>query len=176
MKGNCTKLHRWEGTGLELIKGRVSITDPERSRETIEKDLLLDCDASGGSGTQQKSPGTEMIGDLQVEVIYNPVVPDDTETPEITNDHNHHLFEDDFDNETATFWLIEYPNSEGTGIWVHAFVQNLSAVEVTPNEDVKRTFTLVPTGVSGGYIKVNDAANYALGPDAPDAPVDYYSA
>lgn len=175
MKGNCTKLSRYNGTDTDLIKGRVSITDPERSREVIEKDITLDCDASGGSKTQEKSPGTQTIGDLQVEVIYNPVVPDAVGPPVITNDHNHHLFDDDFENETATWWLIEYPNAQGTGILVHAFVQNLSSVEITPDEDVKRTFTLVPTGAEGGFLKVNDVASYAI-PASPAAPVDYYSA
>lgn len=175
MKGNCTKLSRYNGTDFDLIKGRVSITDPERTREAIEKDLTLDCDVSGGSKTQEKSPGTATIGDLAVEVIYNPAVPDAVGPPIVTNDHNHDLFEEDFEKETATWWLLEYPNSDGTGILVHGFVQALSSVEITPNEDVKRTFTIVPTGAEGGYLKRNDIVNATI-PATPDAPVDYYSA
>lgn len=171
MKGNCTKIHRWDGAALALIKDRVSLTDPERTREIIEKELTLDCDASGGSGTQEKSPGTQNIGDISLEVILDPAIPD-AGPPEITNDSNHNLLEEDFDNETATFWLIEYP--DGTGVAIHAFVSGLGSVEITPNEEIKRTFTLTPTGASGGYIRSNDIINETL-PASPAAPVNYYS-
>jgi|DEB0MinimDraft_6_1074348.scaffolds.fasta_scaffold65493_1 hypothetical protein len=171
MKGNCSKLHRWDGSALALIKDRVSLTDPERTREIIEKDLTLDCDGSGGSGTQEKSPGTETIGDIQIEVIYDPAIPE-VGPPEITNDHNHDLIVTDFDNETATFWLIEYP--DGTGVAIHAFVSEVGSAEITPNEEIKKTFTITPTGAEGGFIRSNDIVNETL-PATPAAPVNYYS-
>lgn len=69
MKGNCSKLSRHNGSAFELIKGRLSINVPSRSREIIEKEISLDCDPNGGSPTQEKSPGTKTLGDLTVEVL-----------------------------------------------------------------------------------------------------------
>ena len=262
VKGNCTTLQRYNGTGWDTISKRVSITGPSRTRETVEQELTLDCDASGGSSTKKKSPGTKEIGDISVEVLWNPNTPSGTHQvttatvagtvtvagnasvtitaagmtgspltlaiPVTTgsggaaaavastirdfigthasaaavrelfdisgtntavvltandprandgtlnlaiatgtatgitaaptsasttagvaghdNDQNHHLFEDDFDDEVATFWRVVHENSAATGVLVHATVKELGDPSYEPNKDVKRTFVLEPTG------------------------------
>lgn len=78
MKGNCTKLERWNGTSWSLISKRVSITGPGRSRETVEEELTLDCSPTGGNPYKLKSPGTRELGDISVEVLWNPVIPTGT--------------------------------------------------------------------------------------------------
>ena len=174
MKGNCTKLKRYNGSSFDYIEGRLSITDPGRTRESIESEKLLDCELSGASGTLKKSPGVQTIGDLAVEVLYNPNTPQDPGPPVVVNDHNHNLFEEDFDTETATWWVIEYPDDAGSGTAIYGFVQDLSSVEITPDNDIKRTFTIVPTGSDGGYVRMSSAADWTV-PAEPVAPVANYS-
>ncbi|MEK7952784.1 hypothetical protein WKV53_19880 [Luteolibacter sp. Y139] len=273
MKGNCTTLQRYNGTGWDTISKRVSITGPSRSRETVEQELTLDCDASGGSSTKKKSPGTKEIGDISVEVLWNPNTPSGTkqvntatgagtvtvagnasftvtdpalagspkayavpvptgapavwmaaarlwfqtnaaaadlralydisgatdkliltasdsraDVPTLNvaiatgsatgittaatsadttagvagfdNDENHHLFEDDYDAEVATFWRIVHENAAGTGMLVHATVKEIGEPSHEPNKDVKVTFTLEPTGEF--FKKANDIESYVL--------------
>lgn len=74
MKGNCTRLERYNGSTWDLIARRVSISGPARSRETVEEELTIDCSPSGGTSTKRKAPGTKEIGDITVEVLWNPVV------------------------------------------------------------------------------------------------------
>jgi hypothetical protein len=279
MKGNCTKLKRWNGTGWDLIGKRTSITGPALTRETVEQELTLDCTPGGGSATKKKSPGTKEIGDIELEVLWNAALPSGVAQVEtatgvgtvtapgsalvtitaagmpgsplvlnvpVTNgvpshwmqevrnfvstspqvaarfnvggagamlvltalDHaandatlniaiatgtatgitaaassadttagvdgqenpqNHHLFAEDFEKETATHWMIEYPNSAQSGIIVHATVKELGAPEATPNSDVKRSFTLEPTGEF--YRHANDITAEVLPVDVP-APED----
>ncbi|RYD54702.1 MAG: hypothetical protein EOP83_21960, partial [Verrucomicrobiaceae bacterium] len=78
MKGNCTRLERWNGTLWEPIGGRISITGPALSRETVEQELTLDCDPSGGSSTKKKSPGTKEIGDVSIEILVDFITPTGT--------------------------------------------------------------------------------------------------
>lgn len=281
MKGNCTKLKRWNGTGWDLIGKRTSISGPGRTRETVEQELTLDCTAEGGSDTKKKSPGTKEIGDIEVETLWNPNVPSGTQQVETAtgagtvsvagnaavtitaagmagsplvlavpvptgapsvwmagvrayvaevpaviakfnvggsgatlaltslepnandgtlnialatgtatgitaaansadttagvdgegNTQNHHLFEVDFDDETATFWMVEHENTANTGTIVHATVKELGAPEYTPNTDVKRTFTLEPTGEY--FFQGNDITSVTL-PVTPVAPSDHW--
>jgi|GEM_PF-5542993 len=178
MKGNCAKLERWNGTTWDLISKRASITSPELSRETVEEDLTLDCPGAGtGSATKKKSPGTKEYGDLEVELIFNFNGPVEfaaaTETP-LTNPENHHLFLKDFDKETATFWRIVHEDSdEPSGIMVHATVKTIGAAEYKPNETVKRTITLEPTGE---FYKEGKAIEAMTVPAAPLAPKDQWGA
>ena len=72
MKGNCTRLQRYNGTDWDTVSKRVSISGPGLSRETVEEELTLDCDAAGGAGVKKKAPGTKEYGDIGVEVIWNP--------------------------------------------------------------------------------------------------------
>jgi len=78
MKGNCTKLERWNGTTWDTISKRVSITGPGLSRETVEEELLIDCTSAGGNPFKKKSPGTKEIGDISAELLWNPVMPTGT--------------------------------------------------------------------------------------------------
>lgn len=174
MKGNCSKLERWNGTTWDLIAKRVSITGSELSRETVEEELVLDCASDGGAGVKKKSPGTKEYGDLEIEVIYNFNKPREAVTgppavTAITNADKHHLFFEDFEAETATAWRIRHSDTNGTGIVVHATVKTISAPEYKPNETVKRTITLEPTGEL--YAEVNEVADYEL-PSALENPVD----
>lgn len=260
VKGNCTKLERFNGTGWDRVSERVSMSGPALTRETVEEDLVIDCAPTGGNPFKQKSPGTKEIGDISVEIKWNPIVPTGTNqvirataagivsaggnalvtittagmagsplalnvpvtpgspgswvgeirdylnnnaaaaavravweilpangsflelkkhtpgtndltanialatgtatgitsapTSTITaagvagteNDENHHLFLDDFDNETATFWRIVHPNDQVTGTLVHATVKEVGEAEYAANETVKRTIVIEPTG------------------------------
>ena len=142
MKANGTKLLRWDGTAWEDVCDKTSVTAPEHTMEVTEEDETLDScdncttDTCASSDYKKKSPGTKELGDLGVEVKWNPSC--------VAECQNHHLFEDDFKTNTATFWAVEYPNGN-TRIY-HAFVQTLGEVEIAANETVKREFTLVPTG------------------------------
>ncbi|MDB6078758.1 MAG: Prophage Clp protease-like protein [Akkermansiaceae bacterium] len=71
MKGNCTRLSRWNGTTFDLIAKRVSISGPALTRETVEEDLTLDCSGSG-SAAKKKSPGTKEYGDITCQITWNP--------------------------------------------------------------------------------------------------------
>ena len=285
MKGNCSNLQRWNGTEWESISKRVSMSGPGLSRETVEEELVIDCDPGGGSATKQKSPGTKEIGDITLEILWNPTVPtgthqveqataagtvsgagnalvtitkagmtgsplalnipvtpgspsswagevraylaghaaaaavravaevverdddkiqlktlepaaDDatfnialatgtatgiTAAPNSTtlvagvagteNDQNHHLFEDDFENETATFWRIVHPNDAATGVLVHATVKEVGEANYEANQNVKRTITIEPTGAY--YRSGNAIADEEL-PGTIEAPMDHY--
>jgi hypothetical protein len=290
MKGNCTKLQRWSGTVWEAIAGRVSMSGPGLSRETVEEDLVIDCDATGGNPFKEKSPGTKEIGDITVEIKWDPTVPtgthqveratgagtvsaggnasvtvtaagmtgspvvlavpvtpgspaswigeirdylatsnnaqalkvrefwdvvedptglsanldlkakepaaDDatanialatgtatgiTAAPTSTttvagvegteNDLNHHLFEDDFENETATFWRIVHPNAAATGVMVHATVKEVGEPNYEANQNVKRTIVIEPTGA---YYKSGNAIVDEELPVGITAPEDHY--
>jgi len=260
------------------------MSGPALSRETVEEDLVIDCDATGGNPFKEKSPGTKEIGDIEVEIKWNPVVPTGTHQVErataagtvsaggnalvtitaagltgsplalnipvtagapsawaaevrnyllthanaaavravfdpggegtfieltkkvpaaddgtlnialatgtatgITaapssatvvagvagteNDENHHLFEDDFENETATFWRIVHPNTAGTGVIVHATIKEVGEAEYAANETVKRTITIEPTGK---YYKSGNAITDEALPADITAPEAHY--
>lgn len=260
------------------------MSGPALTRETVEEDIVLDCDATGGNPFKEKSPGTKEIGDIEVEIKWNPVVPDGTHQVErataagnvsvagnalvtitaagmtgsplalnvpvtvgapsswaeevrsylnsnaaaanvralfdiggtgtyieltaktpvaddatlnialatgtatgITsaptsttvvpgvagteNDENHHLFEDDFHNETATFWRIVHPNDAGTGVLVHATVKEVGDPEYAPNQTVKRTIVIEPTG---RFYKAGNAIVDEILPADIEAPEDHY--
>lgn len=87
------------------------------------------------------------------------------------NEQNHHLFKADFDNETATFWRIVHPNSQKSGVIVHATVKELGEPNFTPNETVKRTFVLEPTGEF--LLEASGIETAAFPPDVP-APVNFW--
>lgn len=280
MKGNCTKLERYDGTGWAAVAEKTSLTGPSRTRETVERELTLECDGTGGSQTKKKSPGTREIGDIEVEILWNPNVPVGTAQVEtatgagtvtgagnalvtvtsarfsgnrvlnvpvttgasavwmaavraalagdpevnehftvggtgatavltsrqnlandatlnvalatgtatgitaaanstdttagvagVSNVENHHLFEDDFENETATFWRIRHSNAAGSGVIVHATVKELGEPSYAVNEDVKRSITLEPTGEF--YWAGNAVADQTLPLDIP-APEDHW--
>lgn len=174
MKGNCSKLERWNGTTWDLIAKRVSITGPELTRESVEEDLTLDCAPGGGSATKKKAPGTKEHGDIDIEVIYNFAKPRTAEVgppvvPEIVNADKHHLFYEDYENDRATFWRIRHADAHETGILVHGSIKTISGPEYKPNETVKRTVTIEPTGEF--YHEGNEIALFEL-PGSPEAPVD----
>ncbi len=286
MKGNCTKLQRYNGTGWDTISKRVSMTGPGLSRETVEEEQVLDCDPSGGNSTKLKSPGTKEIGDISIEILWNPTVPTGTHQVETAtlagtvtvagnavititsdvltggtktfnipvttggvsiwgpqilaylqthasaaelrtffaltgaangttlvltrnepdaddgtlnilsgtgtatgitnnasstattagvageeNDENHHLFEDDFEAETATFWRIIHPNDAATGVLVHATVKEIEGETYEANQTVKRSITLEPTGQ---YYKRGNAIEEEALPGTIEAPMDHY--
>lgn len=264
------------------------MSGPGRSRETVEEDLEIDCAPEGGNSYKKKSPGTKEIGDITVEIKWNPIAPTgvnqriratvvgtvtasgnalvtitsagmtgsplalnvpvtngmaaaaikaavvsylqtnaaasavralwDIESPlsvptafdlvrkdrdandataniaiatgtatGITaapnsatidagvageeNEENHHLFEEDFDNETATFWRILHPNDNETGTIVHATIKEVGEPEYNPNETVKRTIVIEPTGEH--FHHGNQIPDYELPADI-EAPVDRY--
>lgn len=51
------------------------MSGPGLSRETVEEDLELDCPDAGGNAYKKKSPGTKEIGDISVEIKWNPITP-----------------------------------------------------------------------------------------------------
>jgi hypothetical protein len=284
VKGNCTKLERWNGTLWEPIGGKISITGPALTRETVEEEIVLDCEAGGGSATKKKSPGTKEIGDIAVEVLVDwttpsgvkqvetatgagtvtvagnasvtitaaglsgsPVtyaIPVPTGLPAVwmdavrtylqtngaaaalramfdvegtsaslvltsvdplandgtlnialapgtatgittagtsantvagvsgtENTKNHHLFFEDFDQETATFWRILHQDAEETGTLVHATVKEVGEPTYEPNTNVKLTVTLEPTGEY--FRRANALFEVAL-PAGITAPADFY--
>jgi hypothetical protein len=284
MKGNCTKLERWNGTTWDTISKRVSITGPGLSRETVEEELLIDCEAAGGNPFKKKSPGTKEIGDISAELLWNPVVPTGTHQVETAtglgtvsgagnaavtitaanvtgspvtynipvstgapavwmaevrtylstnaaaaalrdkfaisgtgaalvltshvpqandttlnvaiatgtatgitaaatsantvpgvageeNDENHHLVLVDFEKETATFWRVVHPNTQGTGVLVHACVKEVGEPSYEANQNVKRTIVIEPTGE---FFKEGNSIAAEVLPSNPAAPVDYY--
>jgi hypothetical protein len=288
MKGNCSKLQRYNGTDWDTVSEKVSMSGPGLSRETVEEEDVIDCYPSGGNKFKQKSPGTKEIGDITVEIKWNPTVPTGThqveratvagtvtvagnasvtitaagmtgspvvlavpvvtgtggsasgvaaairefildhasaanvrdffDVPEVAgafvelkakepaaddgtmniaiatgtatgitaaptstttvagvagteNDENHHLFEDDFDNETATFWRIVHPNAAATGVVVHATVKEVGEPSYEPNATVKRTITIEPTGA---YYKSGNAIADEVLPVGITAPEDHY--
>ena len=260
------------------------MSGPSLSRETVEEDLTIDCAPGGGNDFKKKSPGTKEIGDISVEIKWNPVYPagvhqvlratgagvitvggnalvtitaagmtgsplglnvpvtpgapaawieqirsylrnhagaanvraiwdvqgdgvffelkkKDPAANDLTaniaiatgtatginaapasviiiagvagneNDENHHLFIDDFESETATFWRIVHPNDLGTGVMVHATVKEIGEPEYTPNETVKRTIVIEPTGE---YYKEGNQIAAEVLPAGIAAPEDYY--
>jgi len=285
VKGNCTTLERFNGTTWDKIAGRISMTGPGLSRETVEEELVIDCDPSGGNPFKKKSPGTKEIGDITLEILWNPTYPTGThqiETAtglgtvttagnaavtitsaslnggsavtynipvptgapavwvdairvwlntnaaaaalrdlfEITgtgaaivlttkepqandttlnialatgtatgitaaatsantragvagteNDENHHLFEDDFEDEVATFWRIIHPNDAKTGVVVHATVKEVGEPSYEANANVKRTVVLEATGEF--YKAENDIDTVTL-PASLNAPEIHY--
>lgn len=236
------------------------MSGPGLSRETVEEELVIDCSPEGGNPYKKKSPGTKEIGDISVEIIWNPIAPTGTKQIErataagivsaggnalvtvtkagmtgspialnvpvtpgspgswagevrnyiathaaaaniravaevidgdgpyidlraldaaaddatfnialatgtatgitaapnsatlvagvvgVDNDENHHLFEDDFDKETATFWRIVHPNEAETGVLVHATIKDVGEPSYEANQTVKRTVVIEPTG------------------------------
>lgn len=288
MKGNCTKLERYNGQNFEVIGNRVSITGPARMRETVDQELTLDCGAAGGSETKKKSPGTKEIGDISVEVIANftsqtgvrqvitataagtvsapgealvtltsgfsgatskvfniPVsagppedwakqiraylaadsliaglfevsgsgaaivlsvransagesLPNDatlklalatgtatgiTAAPSSANTasavvgwinpERHDLFDRDFDRETATFWRVRHSNAAETGIIVHGTIKEIGEPSYQPNQTVKLTVVIEPTGEF--FLKSN-AITSAILPLTILAPSDNWGA
>jgi len=260
------------------------MSGPGLTRETVEEDLEIDCAPTGGNPYKKKSPGTKEIGDISVEIKWNPVVPTGTHqvirataagtvggagnalvtittagmggsplalnvpvTPgapsswavevrqylathaaasavrgiwEIggtgnfielkkhsaaandatanlaiatgtatgitsaptsanivpgvagtENDENHHLFEDDFENETATFWRIVHPNTVESGVMVHATIKEVGEPEYSANETVKRTVVIEPTGE---YYKSGNNIPDEILPAEIVAPEDHY--
>lgn len=260
------------------------MTGPGLSRETVEEELVIDCDASGGNPFKKKSPGTKEIGDITLEILWNPTVPTGThqvETAtglgtvtvagnaavtvtaasltgspvtynipvptgapavwvdavrvwlntnataaalrdlfEITgdganivlttkepqandtglnialatgtatgittaatsaptvagvagteNDENHHLFEDDFGNEVATFWMVQHPTAANSGVLVHGTVKEVGEPSYEANANVKRTIVIEPTGAF--YQSGNDIDLVTL-PGSIEAPESHY--
>lgn len=137
MKGNCTKIERYNGSSWDTIGKRVTITGPERMRETIEEDLVLDCEA-GGDPWKQRSTGTRDLGTIEVETIWDPSVDN--------NDYNHHLFVVDHDAGNGALWRLTSPDDSAAGWIVHAFVETIGAPPYAPNQDVKVTVTLRTSG------------------------------
>lgn len=275
MKGNCTKLERYNGTGFDVIGNRVSITGPARMRETVDVELTLDCGEGGGSETKKKTPGTKEIGDITVEVIANftavtgvrqvttatgagtvtvagnalvtltaagltgsPLalnIPVPTGLPAVwvaavrtalaanavvsgmfdvsgegaaivltrradsdgvapandatlnlalatgtatgitsaassaataagvagfVNPERHDLFDADFDNETATFWRVRHSNAAESGVLVHGTIKEVGEPSYQPNQTVKITVTIEPTGEF--FLKANAIADAVL--------------
>ena len=264
------------------------MSGPALTRETVEEDLEIDCAPEGGNSYKKKSPGTKEIGDISVEIKWNPILPTgaaqriratvagtvtgsgnalvtitaagmtgsplalnvpvvsgntaslvrmaiatflrthasaaavralwDIEEPigagisfdlvkkahaandataniaiatgtatgitaaptsaQVTagvegeeNEENHHLFEEDFHDETATFWRILHPNTAGTGVLVHATVKEVGEAEYAANETVKRTMVLEPTGE---FYKCGNEIQDEVLPSDITAPEDHY--
>src|SRR5690606_3489553 len=87
------------------------------------------------------------------------------------NDENHHLFEDDFDKETATFWRIVHPNNAATGVLVHATVKEVGEPNYEPNQTVKRSMVIEPTG---RFYKAGNGIVAEVLPAGIVAPQDHY--
>ena len=85
------------------------------------------------------------------------------------NEDNHHLINDDFDNETATLWRIRHANTAVTGTIVHATVKEVGEPTYQPNQNVKRTVVLEPTGE---YFFEGNAVTTVTLPAALDVPTD----
>ena len=117
-----------------------NLSTPERTREVIEDDDLLDCVAGVQAEERLKEGGAKSFGELTAEVRSNP------SDVSGNNTENHQLLVEAFDaNETALF-MVEYTDANASGeIW-SGFVSSLGSHDIAPNEQTRRTFTITPTG------------------------------
>ncbi len=164
MKGNCTKIERYNGVDWDLIGRRANLNIGGKENETVETPETLDCNADGTSLPKAYEPGSQSLNEWGLTVNWNPT-PTAGDNPEF-----HHLLDDDVDTATATFYRITLTN--GVGYLVHAFAKSYGDVEIAPNETLQREYTLQPTGaMAGGFLKSADVASEALpaGITAPQA-------
>ena len=139
MKGLCTELHRSAdgGTTWAEISDIYNLTVGDQQREIIEDDDLLNCAADT---TRLKEPGAKTIGDYAAEARWNP------SDQAANNTQNQHLLKEDFDNQALYLYKIKFTDAQNSGEIVHGFVSQLGPVEIAPNDQVRRTFTITPTG------------------------------
>jgi len=140
MRGKGTVLHRWNGVDTwELVSSIYSINGGGRVHEEIEDDDLLDIGLDPADLYRSKLPGSKVLNDITIEVRWDP-------DPTGTNEDNQDLFEVDYDNSASALWRVTYTDSDASGeIW-EAWVKELGYTEKLPNETVRRTITLTPTG------------------------------
>lgn len=139
MRGLCTKLSISLDAGLTFTEiGKLyNLSTPERSREVIEDDDLLDCVAGAQAEERLKAGGAATFGELTAEVRSNP---DDDGT------ENHFLLVNAFEANTTALFMVEYTDALASGeIW-SGFVSALGSHNISANEQVKRNFTITPTG------------------------------
>ena len=114
------------------------MSTPERTREVIEDDDLLDCVAGVQAEERLKAGGARTFGELTAEVRSNP--------SELNNSENHQLLVAAFEANTTALFMVEYTDANASGeIW-SGFVSSLGSHEISPNEQIRRTFTITPTG------------------------------
>ena len=138
MRGKGTLLKRYNGATWDTVSSIYSINGGGRVHEEIEDDDLLDPEA-GTDVYRQKDPGSKVLNDITIELRWDP-------DPTATNDDNQHLLEEDYEASAASYYKVIYTDNGGTGeIWL-AWVKELGDSEKLPNETVRRTITLTPTG------------------------------
>lgn len=165
-KGKGTHFKRWDGTKFDRICNLKSITPPSRSKEDIEEDECLDtepcCDTDANKTTDYKryAPGQKELGELSVTTSYDP-------SCELTcNGHLH--FETDFDNCTATFWAICFPN--GVVKLYHGYVKEEAVSDIEPSEDMQAEITIMPSGCFVGCYTSLEKAEEAIADSGIVAP------
>ncbi len=157
-KGKGTYLKRWSGTEFSKICDLKSITPPSRSKEDVEEDECLDdepcCEDGSLKSTDYKryAPGQKELGELSVTVKFDPTCEETCK--------NHHYFSSDFDDCTATFWAICFPN--GAVRMYHVYVKEESIGDIEPSEDMEAEFTLMPTGCFYGCFESLEKAEEAI--------------
>ena len=142
MRGLCSKLSISTDAGVTFSEiGKLyNLSTPERTREVIEDDDLLDCVAGVQAEERLKEGGAKSFGELTAEVRSNPsdVAGNNTE--------NHQLLVEAFDANTTALFMVEYTDANASGeIW-SGFVSSLGSHDISPNEQTRRTFTITPTG------------------------------
>ena len=141
MRGLCTKLSISLDAGMTFTEiGKLyNLSTPERSREVIEDDDLLDCVTGLQAEERLKAGGAATFGELTAEVRSNPAT--DASTTE-----NHDLLVSAFEANTTALFMVVYTDPVESGeIW-SGFVSALGSHNVSPNEQTRRTFTITPTG------------------------------
>lgn len=142
MRGLCSKLSISTDAGATWSEiGKLyNLSTPERTREVIEDDDLLDCVAGVQAEERLKEGGAKSFGELTAEVRSNP------SDLLANNAENHHLLVEAFDANTTALFMVEYTDVNASGeIW-SGFVSSLGSHDVSPNEQIRRTFTITPTG------------------------------
>jgi hypothetical protein len=142
MKGLCTKLSISldGGTTWDTIGKLYNLSTPERTREVIEDDDLLDCVGGIAVEDRLKEGGARQFGDLVAEVRSNP------SDVALNNTENHHLLVDAFEANTQAYFKVNYTDANASGEVWHGFVSTLGSHAPSPNEQVRRQFTITPTG------------------------------
>ena len=142
MRGLCSKLSISTDAELNFSEiGKLyNMSTPERTREVIEDDDLLDCVAGVQAEERLKEGGAKSFGELTAEVRSNP------SEVALNNTENHQLLVSAFEANTTALFMVEYTDSNASGeIW-SGFVSSLGSHDISPNEQTRRTFTITPTG------------------------------
>lgn len=142
MRGLCSKLSISTDAGVSFdeIGKLYNLSTPERTREVIEDDDLLDCVAGAQAEERLKEGGAKSFGELTAEVRSNP------SDVALSNTENHQLLVEAFNNNDTALFMVEYTDVNASGeIW-SGFVSSLGSHDISPNEQTRRTFTITPTG------------------------------